>query len=99
MSGLSTMSGRCSGRSARSRGLIRSASARGRPTLQPRSHSGRLRITPGHETPALGHRGEDTSVASTQIRSIVLQHCLLSYVFGTVILATTINLVVGIVAG
>jgi uncharacterized membrane protein len=41
----------------------------------------------------------DTSVASTQIRSIVLRHCLLSYVFGTVILATTINLVVGIVAG
>src|SRR6476646_5193361 len=41
----------------------------------------------------------DTSVASTNIRVIVLRHCLLSYVFGTVILATTINLVVGIVAG
>jgi uncharacterized membrane protein len=41
----------------------------------------------------------DTSVASTSIRAIVLRHCLLSYVFGTVILATTINLVVGIVAG
>jgi uncharacterized membrane protein len=27
----------------------------------------------------------------------VLRHCLLSYVFGTGILATTINLVVGIV--
>ncbi len=40
----------------------------------------------------------DTSVASTQIRSIVLRHCLLSYAFGTVILATTINLVVGIVS-
>ena len=40
----------------------------------------------------------DTSVASTRIRSIVLRHCLLSYVFGTVILATTINLVVGIVS-
>jgi len=38
-------------------------------------------------------------VASTSIRAIVLRHCLLSYVFGTVILATTINLVVGIVAG
>jgi uncharacterized membrane protein len=41
----------------------------------------------------------DTSVASTRIRGIVLRHCLLSYVFGTVILATTVNLVVGIVAG
>ena len=40
----------------------------------------------------------DTSVASTRIRAIVLRHCLLSYVFGTVILATTVNLVVGIVA-
>jgi uncharacterized membrane protein len=39
----------------------------------------------------------DTSVSSTTIRAIVLRHCLLSYVFGTVILATTINLVVGIV--
>jgi uncharacterized membrane protein len=40
----------------------------------------------------------DTSVASTRIRAIVLRHCLLSYIFGTVILATTVNLVVGIVA-
>jgi uncharacterized membrane protein len=40
----------------------------------------------------------DTSVTQTAIRTIVLRHCLLSYVFGTVILATTINLVVGIVA-
>lgn len=40
----------------------------------------------------------DTSVTSTAIRSIVLRHCLLSYAFGAVILATTINLVVGIVA-
>jgi uncharacterized membrane protein len=39
------------------------------------------------------------SVASSSIRAIVLRHCLLSYFFGTVILATTINLVVGIVAG
>ena len=31
------------------------------------------------------------------LRSVVLRHCLLSYVFGTVILATTINLVVGLV--
>ena len=39
----------------------------------------------------------DTSVASATIRAVALRHCLLSYVFGTVILATTINLVTGIV--
>lgn len=41
----------------------------------------------------------DTSVSNTTIRAIVLRHCLLSYVFGTVVLATTINLVAGIVSG
>jgi uncharacterized membrane protein len=39
----------------------------------------------------------DTSVSSSTIRTVALRHCLLSYVFGTVILATTINLVTGIV--
>ena len=39
----------------------------------------------------------DTSVSSATIRAVALRHCLLSYVFGTVILATTINLVTGIV--
>jgi uncharacterized membrane protein len=39
----------------------------------------------------------DTAVSSTAIRAVILRHCLLSYVFGTVILATTINLVVGLV--
>jgi uncharacterized membrane protein len=39
----------------------------------------------------------DTDVSSTAIRSVVLRHCLLSYVFGTVILAATINLVAGLV--
>ncbi|WP_214322591.1 DUF1345 domain-containing protein [Nonomuraea sediminis] len=39
----------------------------------------------------------DTDVSSTAIRAIVLRHALLSYVFGTSILATTINLVAGIV--
>ncbi|MFJ8503629.1 DUF1345 domain-containing protein [Streptomyces avermitilis] len=39
----------------------------------------------------------DTSVTSATIRAVVLRHCLLSYVFGTSILATTINLVTGIV--
>ncbi|MGD1223006.1 MULTISPECIES: DUF1345 domain-containing protein [Streptomyces] len=41
----------------------------------------------------------DTNVSSSTIRSIVLRHCLLSYVFGTGILATAINLVVGLVSG
>lgn len=35
----------------------------------------------------------DTPVTNGAIRSVVLRHCLLSYVFGLVILATTINLV------
>lgn len=39
----------------------------------------------------------DTSVSSSWIRAVALRHCLLSYVFGTSILATAINLVVGIV--
>ena len=33
----------------------------------------------------------DNSVTDGRIRSILLRHCLLSYIFGTVILATTIN--------
>ncbi|WP_406630027.1 DUF1345 domain-containing protein [Amycolatopsis sp. WGS_07] len=39
----------------------------------------------------------DTNVSSATIRAVVLRHTLLSYVFGTVILAATINLVAGIV--
>ncbi|WUQ25062.1 DUF1345 domain-containing protein [Streptomyces sp. NBC_00236] len=41
----------------------------------------------------------DTNVSSSALRAIVLRHCLLSYVFGASILATTINLVAGIVTG
>ncbi|MFD9123403.1 DUF1345 domain-containing protein [Kitasatospora sp. NPDC059571] len=41
----------------------------------------------------------DTSVTTSAIRAVVLRHCLLSYLFGTSILATTINLVTGIVTG
>lgn len=37
----------------------------------------------------------DTAVTSSDIRGVVLRHCLLSYVFGIAILATTINLVAG----
>ncbi len=38
----------------------------------------------------------DTSVSTTRIRSVVLRHCLLAYLFSTVILAATINLVAGL---
>ncbi|MFD8114648.1 DUF1345 domain-containing protein [Streptomyces microflavus] len=41
----------------------------------------------------------DTDVSTTEIRAVALRHCLLSYVFGASILATTINLVTGIVTG
>ncbi|MEU0130506.1 MULTISPECIES: DUF1345 domain-containing protein [unclassified Streptomyces] len=41
----------------------------------------------------------DTDVSSSTIRAVALRHCLLSYVFGTGVLATAINLVVGIVTG
>ncbi|MGZ6964340.1 MAG: DUF1345 domain-containing protein [Acidimicrobiia bacterium] len=38
----------------------------------------------------------DTAVSSPEIRAVVLRHTLLSYVFGAVVLASTINLVAGI---
>jgi uncharacterized membrane protein len=41
----------------------------------------------------------DTAVSSRTIRAVVFRHCLLSYTFGTVILATTINLIASIVLG
>ncbi|MCT4354000.1 DUF1345 domain-containing protein [Streptomyces sp. Je 1-79] len=41
----------------------------------------------------------DTDVSSARIRAVVLRHSLLSYVFGTSILATAVNLVVGLVTG
>lgn len=41
----------------------------------------------------------DTDVSSSVLRSVILRHCLLSYVFGTSTLATAVNLVVGIFGG
>lgn len=41
----------------------------------------------------------DTNVSDETIRAVALRHCLLSYAFGTVILATTINLVAGFATG
>lgn len=42
------------------------------------------------------HQVSDTDVSRSVIRAVTLRHCLLSYVFGTGILATAINLVAGI---
>ena len=39
----------------------------------------------------------DTNITSSEIRATVLRHALLSYVFGTAIIASTINVVAGIV--
>ena len=41
----------------------------------------------------------DTNVSHTDIRAVVTRHALLSYVFGTVVLAAAINLVLGVVGG
>lgn len=41
----------------------------------------------------------DTAVSSSTIRAVVLRHTLLSYVFGAVVLASTINLVAGVATG
>ena len=41
----------------------------------------------------------DTDVSSRTIRAVVLRHCLLSYAFGTVILATTISVIADVVVG
>ncbi|RKR74342.1 putative membrane protein [Frondihabitans australicus] len=38
----------------------------------------------------------DTTITSREIRRLVTRHCLLSYLFGTVILATLVNLVAGL---
>lgn len=41
----------------------------------------------------------DTNVSQTAIRAVVLRHGVLSFVFSTVVLAATINLVLGVVGG
>lgn len=38
----------------------------------------------------------DTTLRSSELRALVLRHTLLSYAFGTIVLASTINLVVGL---
>jgi uncharacterized membrane protein len=41
----------------------------------------------------------DTNLQNSEIRATALRHALLSYLFGAVILATSINLVVGLASG
>ncbi|MBB4855950.1 putative membrane protein [Mycobacteroides chelonae] len=40
----------------------------------------------------------DSAVTASHIRDVVLKHCLFSYIYGTVIIACTINLVISLVA-
>ncbi|NLU75335.1 DUF1345 domain-containing protein [Streptomyces sp. HNM0575] len=47
---------------------------------------------------SMTYQVSDTDVSNSAIRAMALRHCLLSYAFGTSILATAINLVVGIVS-
>jgi uncharacterized membrane protein len=47
-------------------------------------------------TMGMTYQVSDTNLQSSAFRAAVLRHALLSYVFGSVILATTINLVVGL---
>ena len=41
----------------------------------------------------------DTNVSTTRLRAVILRHCLLSYIFSTVILAATVNVVLGVLPG
>jgi uncharacterized membrane protein len=47
-------------------------------------------------TMGMTYQVSDTNLQTRQFRSVVLRHGLLSYIFGSVVLATTINLVVGL---
>lgn len=47
----------------------------------------------------MAYQVSDTKVTSSEVRAVVLRHCLLSYVFGIGVLATTINLVTSVATG
>ncbi len=47
-------------------------------------------------TLGMTYQVSDTNVSNVRVRKTILRHTLLSYVFGTVILATTVNLVAGL---
>lgn len=44
----------------------------------------------------MAYQVSDTEVRTNSLRRVVLGHCLLAYVFGTVVIATTINLLAGL---
>jgi len=48
-------------------------------------------------TLGMTYQVSDTDLSSRTIRSTALGHCLLSYLFGTVVLASTVNAVLGLV--
>lgn len=48
-------------------------------------------------TMAMTFQVSDTGFRSTKFRGLALRHALLSYLFGTIIVATTINLVAGLI--
>jgi uncharacterized membrane protein len=50
-------------------------------------------------TLGMTYQVSDTDLQTSEVRRIVLRHTLLSYLFGTVIVAATINLVVGLASG
>jgi uncharacterized membrane protein len=47
-------------------------------------------------TLGMTYQVSDTSIGSSAVRAVALRHALLSSVFGAVIIAATINLVVGL---
>ena len=49
-------------------------------------------------TMGMTYQVSDTTLRSGEFRRTALAHCLLSYVFGTVVLASTINAVIGLAA-
>lgn len=50
-------------------------------------------------TLGMTYQVSDTGLRTPAMRALVLRHTLLSYLFGTVVVATTINLVVGVAGG
>jgi len=44
-----------------------------------------------------GHLQSDTDIQSPIIRRTVLKHAILAYLFGTIIVATAINVIAGLV--
>ncbi len=44
----------------------------------------------------MAYQVSDTAVRAPEVRRVILKHCLLAYLYGTIVIASTINLVVGI---